>query len=343
MVDERRQHERHKKAIRFQCYIDGHRFDTASLDISTGGAFLETDDDIRLGAVVMIVPVREMKKKVPVVLVGSVARHQESPAKGLGIKWLKCVTRNGIQQVFDFLAFYLDLFPSHLPLPAPGVAESEVVAFDFRSNLFYIPNIPAADAPSGRRGSKGPPPAPTATAAAGSSAASAPPVAKPANVTTSVRLTPQVADAAVGPASEDLSEKLVSPPNYKRDDAPGAVTTQLSGAMGRIPVQIPVQVFIHDHIFDGTIHYLGTTAVMVRFDPPPSGLDSATPLIALPIPVKSKRLVVYLNCSVRSVQSYRTASAVDVEFVIQKVEREAQPGLFERYVRFLFFKLVAQG
>lgn len=346
MRDERRQHERHQKVIRFQCYIDGHRFDTASLDISTGGAFLETDDDIRMGAVVMIVPVREMKKKLPVVLVGTVVRKQLDPTAGLGIEWHKCVTRNGIQQVFDFMAFYLDLYPSHLPLPAPGVSQSKVVAYDFRRGNFYIPNLPPAedsDKQSKGDAAKRPdaPPAEEKPPEQPPDAAPQKPKARP--VTTAVRVHAGGEKKESSGAAEDLSDKLVKPPQYSRETAPGHVTTQVTEQSTRIPVAIAAQLFVHDHIYDGTIRQLGTRTLSVTMDSCPENISNAKPLVALPVPVKGRQLRVYLACSPTSIEDYQTTSAVTLELAINKVEREDLDGLFERYVRFLFFKLVAQG
>ena len=346
MADDRRQHERRQKVIRFQCYIDGHRFDTASLDISTGGAFLETDDDIRMGAVVMIVPVREMKKKLPVVLVGTVVRKQLDPTAGLGIEWHKCVTRNGIQQIFDFMAFYLDLYPSHLPLPAPGVSQSKVVAYDFRRGHFYIPNLPPAD-DSGKdskgEAGKSPDAPPAEEKPADQQPAAAPPKPKARPATTAAQVGAGGENQEPSGAAEDSSDKLAKPPKYAHAAGPGHVTKQISEQNTRIPVTIPVQLFVHDHIYDGTIRQIGTRTLSVSMDECPENVSNSTPLVALPVPVKGRQLKVYLACTPKAIEEYRTTSAVALEMAINKVEREDLDGLFERYIRFLFFKLVAQG
>lgn len=59
------------------------------------------------------------------------------------------MTRNGIQQIFDFLALYLELFPAKLLLPSPDVSASRVVAYDFLRKEFGIPDLPPPGDPTG--------------------------------------------------------------------------------------------------------------------------------------------------------------------------------------------------
>ncbi len=136
MREERRQSDRQARLEHFRCTIDGRRFDVRSLNLSHGGALVESTDDIRIGAIVLIVPDREMKRKLPVLLVGLVVRQDNILPLRYGIQWQKCVTRDGIQRLFDFLAFYLDLYPASLPLPSPQAYSSDQVEFDFRYQQF---------------------------------------------------------------------------------------------------------------------------------------------------------------------------------------------------------------
>jgi len=120
--------------LHFRCTIDHQEFDIRSLNISHGGALIETN--LRLGSVALVVPDSELKEKLPVALVGLVVRHQESSPVGYGIQWQKCVTKDGIQRLYDFLALYLNLYPSALPLPSPTAYNSDEVEYSFRHNRF---------------------------------------------------------------------------------------------------------------------------------------------------------------------------------------------------------------
>jgi len=141
MSRDRRQHRRKSKFLEFTCFIDGQKFTTKSMDISAGGAYVDSEEELRNGAVVMIVPSRELKKKLPIVLVGSVVRRADETGSKFGIMWHKCVTRDGIDNIFDFLAFYLDLYPSALPVPDPAVVASTLASYDFIGNRFVIPQL----------------------------------------------------------------------------------------------------------------------------------------------------------------------------------------------------------
>ena len=54
MSSNRRQHTRNLKALHFTCYIDGQRFDARSIDVSVGGAFMETGALVPMGSVALI-------------------------------------------------------------------------------------------------------------------------------------------------------------------------------------------------------------------------------------------------------------------------------------------------
>ena len=376
MDRDRRQHQRHQKQIPFYCYIDGHRFDTDSMDVSAGGAFMASDDDVRLGAVVMIVPKREMKKRLPVVLVGVVRRHQQQPVTGLGIQWRKCVTRNGIQQIFDFLALYLELFPAKLPLPKPEVGASRVVAYDFLRKEFSIPDLPPPGEPTGMvkkvspakvlKGAK-PKPSGPSDASSGPSAASPSPPKKvePAGpVTAAVRLQVDTPAPAAEPPKEKtdetgvtahvesildapptrseaaLGEQIMSPPEYDRSEEDGLVTTVLKDQRGRIPVKIPVQFFLHDKILDGVVRFLGTSSLYM-YATAPADLKDHKFLLAFPIPLQEEKETAFLICSVRSVKPVEgggSGHAIDIK--VEAVQQEPKEGVFERYVKFLYFKML---
>ena len=136
---ERRGYERSNVQIDFYCYIDGHRFDSASIDISPSGVFLRTDDDVPEAARLVIVPKKEHSKDFPVMLLGMVTRKQEEPSPGLGVRWLRCVTRFGIKHIFSFMEAYPEFCARELPVVSHSMAKHSVIGYDFTGNRFYVP------------------------------------------------------------------------------------------------------------------------------------------------------------------------------------------------------------
>ena len=143
MVTDRRKHIRSLKELEFTCYVDGQRFEARSLDIARGGAFMETDELVPTGSVALIAlkkgakPEDEQQRRpsrrqeYPIVLLALVVRHQTTPVTGVGLQWLRCVSRVGLDPLFDFLGFVMDLFPSSLPLPPSSVAAQDFIEYDF--------------------------------------------------------------------------------------------------------------------------------------------------------------------------------------------------------------------
>lgn len=86
MSRERRGYERSSVQIEFYCYSDGHRFDSASIDISPSGVFLRTSDDVPEASRLVIVPKDEHSRDFPVMLLGMVTRRQAGPSPGLGVR-----------------------------------------------------------------------------------------------------------------------------------------------------------------------------------------------------------------------------------------------------------------
>lgn len=140
---ERRNHVRHPKVLGFYCYVEGRRFDSESLDVSAGGAFLSTVDKFDVGNTVILVPRAESDRGLTGLLVGAVMRLQHEPAQGLGIQWKRCVSRTGYQTIYQYLTGYLALPESSLVGPSPEVLESDLVTYDFGKNLMYVPDEPA--------------------------------------------------------------------------------------------------------------------------------------------------------------------------------------------------------
>ena len=124
--------------------MDGQRFDSESLDISEGGAFLATTSAPPPLSLVIVVPQEAHRVQSGVALIGAVRREQVTLVPGVGIEWLRCVSRYGHADVRGFLIQFLEIAPERLPEPAAEVLHSPVAAYNFRAETYYVPDLPAA-------------------------------------------------------------------------------------------------------------------------------------------------------------------------------------------------------
>ncbi len=143
-MSERRRHDRRAQIEEFYCYVGGKRTDSESMDISPGGAFLAANPVPPPLSLVIIVPKQGHRVQSGIALVGAVRREQTLPVPGVGIEWLRCISRYGYEDVAGFLTHFLECPPQRLPVPPDDVRQSPVAAYNFRADTYYVPDIPAS-------------------------------------------------------------------------------------------------------------------------------------------------------------------------------------------------------
>jgi hypothetical protein len=159
---EQRQYPRHRYEDEFYCYLDGSRFDARSLDISAGGLFLKTQQEVPAGASIALV-FKDQKdpSAAPVFLVGEVMRRQEVPVPGIGLRWHRAVTEGTAARLEIFLTLRMGL------LPGPIASEPHGVRGGMRHVYYFArpphseklgPNYPVQPQ---RKPSSSPPPSPS--------------------------------------------------------------------------------------------------------------------------------------------------------------------------------------
>lgn len=109
--DERRQFPRMRMKQRIACYVKGQLVEATSDDVSQGGIFLATESaaSVPLNSLVTLVFHSESKAGGTTYLFGRVMRQQALPVKGLGLKWVKAVSRGTPAQLALFLRNLLDI------------------------------------------------------------------------------------------------------------------------------------------------------------------------------------------------------------------------------------------
>ena len=289
--------------IEFYCYVDGHRFDSASIDISPSGVFLRTDDDVPEAARLVIVPKDEHSKDFPVMLLGMVARRQEEPAPGLGVRWLRCVTRFGVKHIFRFMEAYPEFSARELPVVSHTMAKHSVIGYDFTGNRFYIP----------RRSARTP----------ASAELTSPDLPK----------NPEAQTPPEAPAS------VASPPDLTSSAEQGAITRSMKQQFEMVTTQIPVEFACDGSKYKGVIKELSLSGIFLEVDITLLNLDGKI-LINFPVPIQDDVIHARLVCSIVSTAPHATIDILGLTLSIDGVQ-QSRPGVFERYAKYLYYRMLA--
>jgi hypothetical protein len=158
---DRREHVRIDKVVEFFCYVDGQRFDSASVNVSAGGAFLATEDPVRDSAALVVIPKAGPDAHYPVALVGTIRRREiEKGKKGLGIQWLRIISRAGVTALVQFASANPELVGVRFPAPTGEAASSNLIGYSFETRRYFRPDVgdggpEGAGDPPGKRASGG--------------------------------------------------------------------------------------------------------------------------------------------------------------------------------------------
>jgi hypothetical protein len=390
---ERRTHERISKQIAFFCYVDGQRFDSSSLDVSKGGAFLHTEDRVRKNAPVILLPHEVARKKPKVMIIGRAVRHQMIPIAGVGIRWDKIVSRNGLHEIAELTRVHPEFFPEILPDPGIEYASASLVGYSFKDDNYFIPRLPAsagaAQPGKTRRGRPGgfqhkPLHRPAEVEKTQALARKLDeedtweephkkgPTSSLKDVTTEYnrkltearespwrsdqsheappgmtgsRPAPEVRVVTDKRPSSAASKSIKKPPSYKRSPLPGPITNLLSYENAQIPVDVPVTITMENRKFPGHIRVLGMNNLFVACDSRNLETipDDTRVRIGVPIDLHRKSFVVTLVTSLMLVGRDTRTGDDGMALTIVAVEQTSNPGLFERYVKFLYYRMVSKA
>ena len=384
-MGDRRKHDRQEKAIEFFCYINGQRFDSTTFDISKGGVFLRTDYELAVGTSAIVAPKGERERvstsgnapavDVGAILVGLVVRKQDEPVHGVGIEWVRCVSRNGIQAVFDLLAFYLGLFPASLPMPMPSIAAAETVAYDFKRRQFFIPKILSSAARAKERGSarsalaqaaksvveqmkQGPlkkaEVQPTLTSLLRPQTTPPPPVEEDEPTRPYVDLEmesvlvdesedglPTVPDMPAVRIPAVSPPEIMDPPDCVQDQWTGPVKSVIDRKDSWIPVNVGVEFFAGGEVRQGTVRFIGVDGLYLMSNRVPGDIEGKV-IITYPVPVEGAVKAIYLVCDLGRVDRIAEGGLSGIELEIRSVRKEPAPGLFKRYVKYLYIRMLSE-
>jgi hypothetical protein len=376
---ERREHPRKAVKIPFFCYVDGQRFDTDALDLSPGGAFLRTDESVRIGAPVLLLPKVAKTKKAIVLAVGHVVRQRRSGETGLGIRWAKVISRGGVSVILKLADLVPDMFPKELPAPTREFVEAPVVGYSFKGNDYFLANAPEAgsgskepalpEANRPRRESRVPAAQPKEKPALHMAP---PPSASPrvethhdlrsptsywglegetTNVLPGQRSRGPIASPAAkrevvaAPTARPKSaaaSTLAEPDKFSRTVGMGPLTEVLTYEQAQMVVSIRVQLKSGDKRLDGVLLRVGMNSCFVAS--PEAATGDIAPNqrvdVQLKIDLQTRVYTVTLCCRLQFRGLDPMTEREGMVLTIKAVEQPSSPGLFERYVKYLYYQLI---
>jgi hypothetical protein len=369
---ERRQQERIARKIPFYCYVDGQRFDSETLNISASGAFLQTDDTIALKAPVLLLPKTARESKPALLVVGHVARHQQEPVRGVGIVWRKAVSRRGLSLIIKLASLLPEMFPDELPPPSREIMGLDIVGYDFGSKAYFEPALPKAGSKSKKMDvgkARSIYTAATREAQARSDDEHAPPEQRSGNLTRTRQeiktltsygtvggdpYSPIPEGARCGAASLDTlphppeppdaatTQRLLDPAPARSLSGSGPVTDVLGYRETMIPVEFPVVVKRGRKKVDGHLLQVGMGNCFVAVP----GIDPAdcTPFepvaVHFPIVLNKRQHEVVLAGQLLAISEDPRTGREGLSMTIRFVTQPSYPGLYERYVKYLYYNMI---
>lgn len=305
-MSEKRQHERRPDVQGTFCYVDGVRFDARTLDVSAGGAFIATTDDIPVGMTIVLVFEREARAGRPTHLVGRVVRAQAVPVAGIGIEWLRAVSTHSEAELMQFPTGTLGLRLDSRRAPLRRVGTS--LHYDFKFGPAPV-SLPRALPPMART-----PPGAGATQE-------------------------DLDEVYSVPSEQPKSGRAAVPdrvPAWQRGGAAGPITRVIQTDV-RVAVDLPARLTVGRTTCQVQVRALGTQSVAITADVAP--IDASTPLsLLLAIPTSGG------NVGVKVTTRWRSRSADGIaELQVVAIDDSVSPGVYERYIKLLRCREVAGG
>ena len=330
---ERRQQRRRVLSIHFNCYLDGERFDSESLDISPRGALLITRARVPVGKRILIVPTGQPDLPVgrsdsgdpatylPVLLSAQVVRWNDAPY-GLGITWVSGISHVGVDPLLIVIQYILGRTAAMLTPPVAEVLAKQDVSYDFLDERFRL-----LDAPGYLSDSVGSRDLITEDTDAVDREAVQGPVTHPVHPPPWIQKTQ---DALL-----DDFAPLPTSHGFEADAASGQLTDLLSSGPAQVQVMKAVQAKVGDRDMGAIIHDIGLKSlVLIIPGVEIVGVERLT--VVLPVPYRTDRIDVHLRCTVTQVLQLPEQGATGYKLWILGVEQETIPGLYTRYVKYLF-------
>lgn len=353
---------------RFRCFVEGADIKARFLRVSSDGAILTTQADLKKGDLVLAYPYSDESGAVAVVLIGSVVALLGITGPAYSMQWLRCVGQHGLGPLMEILCQGLKLDREVLTVSASKVMFSPVVGYEFPSNRFYVPqakkrikeSVPARGTGEFSTSYSTGPGQKETTGVFGTAqavrAATSQPSSSPSSTTSeAVRVTEPTVTAAPAaappreptPPPASTPPPATTPPHAPADRTPqlpgmGEVTKRLLGQeRARIPVNLAVEYAMNGKKSPGTVKALGSSTLFLATDPSLEPGEGEVGVI-LPIPNQREATFVTLECRIESVEKGDILGYPGVDLSIVRTHQGNRPGIFERYIKTLYYKMTRE-
>jgi len=119
--------------------VNGEDLRARILRFFSDGAIITTEVSLKPGDVVLAYPYLGGQQAMPMVLVGSIVSLLGITGPAYSMQWVRAITQQGFDKLFDLLTGYLGLAPETLPDVPGSFLGSPNVGFDFVTKRFFIP------------------------------------------------------------------------------------------------------------------------------------------------------------------------------------------------------------
>ncbi len=306
---ERRLFERIPLTEDFYCYaVDGTRLDAHSQDISSGGIFLKTDDELSAGAPIALVFKNDPSRTSPVYLTGKIVRCTETPVKGVGVEWVKAVSNGPESELIHFLEEVLRIREPQIYVESVPGQENPRVEFTFpRVAVFGDEDVRNFHEDEEE---------------------------DTADISDDLR-TEREAKIAKGTANAQLPEQPA--PTFNRSQEDGVLTRQIAAGELRAMAEVKAVMDIAGKRVNVLITHLGTSGMFVRtMLPPREPVRRAD--IKFELRVRGGMAQIKCRCKVLAIDDGRTTRTPGIDLEIVRLDEDGNDGVLKAYVRWLTFR-----
>lgn len=326
MISDRRQHQRRDLEEQAFVYIGGNRLDAKSADISAGGLFLETEQEMERGSLVAVVFNEQARKAPAIYLLGRVVRVKQEAPKGVGLRWEKAVTTGAPEDLARFLGQLLGRQVSEVRRVAIGPEQ------DWKSVYLFPDDAAPAEYEMEATAEMAVRKEPASPASSFLAYQVSEEEVKRVKIDNVEGGSAYVADGKLD--FEELAEELDSgsPPGpftarIETDvmRAPAGITGKMETMAGRLPVQIS---------------FLGARGMFIttQFIP----LNRKIPVkVSFDVVSRQGTRTVTCRCKITGVDDGQSTGTPGLDLKIDTYEEGQYTGLFRQYVRWLHFRTLS--
>jgi len=291
--------------------MEGERLDATTSDISAGGVFLQTTDDLPLGVPLALV-FKGSHFSAPIYLVGEVVRHEVSESRiGVGLQFEKAVTESSPDDLVLFLEAVVGVEDPH-------IVQQFSAKSGHRQSVFTFPKIASCSAEE------------IAQLREIEDEQTAEMVAKK-STRPRIPLRPPV-------SPKPLSSSTTSPTRaYRRGRDDGALTRQIMQGEVQARAKLKATLRKGRGSVPVTITRLGLTG-MFATTRRPSGSGNGQASVDFELRIRGGMADISCRCKIRSISRGGDNSPPGYELDILDVDEGLNRGVFPAYVRWLSFR-----